>query len=267
MPTIQDTQIPVEKTAATDFRKSIPQSRETEVWQKNNFPEMRIALEKLTGTTVTSDGPEGILYTTYGLDRNLETWEDTATKDINYNWGVGNKYMKALLADAKTQKELTKLAALTFKDIKGDEWYARHIPTAAYFGVIGGYPDGTFKGSAPVSRAEMAVMGRNAGRTFRSADQIGFAEKLTAHKNQWYYTDIEVLYGGPMGIYALTVNDVNEKITRGEVAMILARGYFDNDFIANYENLKTPLFKDIKTVSKGFIESTAVQNVQDIWKH
>lgn len=258
-PTIPDTQVPVEKTAATEFRNSIPQSRETEVWQKNNFLEMRIALEKLANTTVVQSGPGGMLYTTYGSDLFGGDWENTATKDVTYDWVVGNKYMRKWLKDAQVQKELTKLASLTFKDIKGDEWYSKHIPIAVYYGLIGGYPDGTFKGSAPVSRAEFAVMLCNSNRGFTKNSKILFAEKLTTHKNQWYYNDLPRISNGPMGLYALTVNDMNAGMTRGEVAVMLANGYFNKEYVSEWQKLNASSFKDIKNITKSLDEMSDSQ--------
>lgn len=239
----------VATNAQSDFRKSIPQQRDTEVWKKNNFLDMRLALEKLTGTQVTSQEPNGILYTTYGSDIYGGDWENKSTKEIDYLWGVGNKYMEKWMNDANNKQELAKIASMSFKDIKGTEWYASHIPTAVYYGLINGYPDGTFKGSAPVSRAEFAVMMKNASRSF--TENVGGASKLTAHKDQWYYKDMSGITGGPMGIFGLSVNDMNSGMSRGEVAMVLAQGYFPNDYITEYNKASTSSFKDISEITKA----------------
>ena len=239
----------VATNAQSDFRKSVPQQRDTEVWKKNNFLDMRLALEKLTNTEVTSQGPNGILYVTYGSDIYGGDWENRSTTVIDYLWGVGNKYMEKWMKDANNRKELAKIASMSFKDIKGNEWYASHIPTAVYFGLINGYPDGTFKGSAPVSRAEFAVMVSNASRTF--TENVGGASRLTAHKDQWYYKDIEGISGGPMGIFGLSVNDMNSGMSRGEVAMVLARAFFIEDFNAEYQKVSTSSFKDISKITKA----------------
>lgn len=253
-PTIPDTQVPVEKTTATDFRNSITQSRETEVWQKNNFIEMRVALEKLAKTTVNQSGPYGMMYTTYGSDLFGGDWENNETKDITYTWGVGNKYMEKWMADNQVKKELASLASLSFKDIKGTEWYASHIPTAVYYGLIGGYPNGTFKGSAPVNRAELSIMLNSSNRQFITADRVPFNDRISSHKNQWYYNDMGSIMGGPMGLYGLTTNDMTAGMTRGEVAVILARRYFSVDFTKEWQNLKSSSFSDIKSITKSLEE-------------
>lgn len=247
------TPVVVANSASTDFRKNITQTRETEVWQKNNFLDMRIAFEELTNTKVTSAGPEGLLYTTYGSGLGGD-WENTKTKDINYNWGVGSKYMDILLANKEMQSELAKLSSLTFKDIKGTEWYAKHIVPAVYYGLINGYPDGTFKGNAPVSRAEFAVMAGNSEREFMQENNLPFPQKLSAHKNQWYYLNMGPMMGGPMGMYSLTVNDMNSGISRGEVALILAYRYFSKEFYTEYDKVSKSSFKDITDVGKTLFE-------------
>lgn len=239
----------VATSAQDDFRRNIPQQRDTEVWKKNNFLDMRLALEKLTNTEVISEGPYGILYTTYGSDIYGGDWENRSSKWIDYLWGVGNKYMEKWMNDANNKQELAKIASMSFKDIKGTEWYASHIPTAVYYGLINGYPDGTFKGSAPVSRAEFAVMMKNASRSF--TENVGGASRLTAHKDQWYYKDMGGISGGPMGIFGLSVNDMNSGMSRGEVAMVLARAFFIEDFNAEYQKVSTSSFKDISKITKA----------------
>lgn len=256
----------VATNAQSDFRKSVTQQRDTEVWKKNNFLDMRLALEKLTNTQVTSQEPNGILYTTYGSDIYGGDWENRSTTRIDYLWGVGNKYMVKWMNDANNKKELAKIASMSFKDIKGNEWYASHIPTAVYYGLINGYPDGTFKGSAPVSRAEFAVMRANASRTFTAKEDVSFPSKLTAHKDQWYYTDMARIKGGPMGIYGLSVNDMNSGISRGEVAMVLARSFFDGEFTNEYLNLKGSSFKDITKVTQSLEEMSASEKRTEYMK-
>ena len=49
-----------------------------------------------------------------------------------------------------------------FNDVQAGSWYADMVATAATNGIIGGYPDDTFKPNQEVSRLEMAVMLGNA---------------------------------------------------------------------------------------------------------
>lgn len=43
---------------------------------------------------------------------------------------------------------------LTFKDVKGDDWYVRYVYTAKKKNIVGGYPDKTFRPNNTVSKAE-----------------------------------------------------------------------------------------------------------------
>ncbi len=244
--------------ASSDFRNSVPQNEKTEVWQKSNFLEMRKALEELTETSVNQSGPKGRLYTTYGSDPFAGDWENNSTKNIDYYWGVGNKYMEAWMKSPGNKQELAKIASLSFKDIKGTEWYASHIATAVYFGVINGYPDGTFKGSAPVSRAEFATMMNNSKRIFEDKEDLINDMDLQGHKNQWYFANALAINIGPMGVSALTVNDMNSGMTRGEVAIVLAREFFSNEYAdeLNCGNIKSD-FKDIKGTCGYYGDSSA----------
>ncbi|AEG15653.1 S-layer domain-containing protein [Desulfofundulus kuznetsovii DSM 6115] len=51
-----------------------------------------------------------------------------------------------------------KAAGSRFKDVAAGAWYAGAVETAAAQGLVGGYPDGTFKPNAPITREELAAM-------------------------------------------------------------------------------------------------------------
>lgn len=46
----------------------------------------------------------------------------------------------------------------TFSDVSIDQWYNNAISTAANADIVNGYPDGTFKPNAPITRAEFAAI-------------------------------------------------------------------------------------------------------------
>ena len=46
----------------------------------------------------------------------------------------------------------------SFSDVKRGAWYDTEVATMANMGIIGGYPDGTFKPDAPITRAEFTAM-------------------------------------------------------------------------------------------------------------
>ncbi|MGB9804659.1 S-layer homology domain-containing protein, partial [Desulfofundulus sp.] len=51
-----------------------------------------------------------------------------------------------------------KAAGSRFKDVAAGAWYAGAVETAAAQGLVGGYPGGTFKPNAPITREELAAM-------------------------------------------------------------------------------------------------------------
>ena len=46
----------------------------------------------------------------------------------------------------------------SFADVPGDAWYARAVNSMAGLGMMGGYPDGTFRPDAPITRAEFITV-------------------------------------------------------------------------------------------------------------
>ena len=49
-------------------------------------------------------------------------------------------------------------ATVSYPDVKPGEWYVPYLAWATAKGILKGYPDGTAKPNAPVTRAEMAAM-------------------------------------------------------------------------------------------------------------
>lgn len=49
-------------------------------------------------------------------------------------------------------------AASSFEDVNSGVWYAEAVGTAVGAGFVSGYPDGTFRPNAPITRQEMAVV-------------------------------------------------------------------------------------------------------------
>lgn len=110
--------------------------------------------------------------------------------------------------------------ARTFADVPMNQWYANAVTTLAGMGVINGYPDGTFKPDAPITRAEFVTMAMN----FAKADKgtaCSFADVL---ENMWYYgaiagaTENGWISGYPDGTFGPARN-----ITRAEVTSVINR--------------------------------------------
>ncbi len=69
------------------------------------------------------------------------------------------EFLKILfLLNGKTEKDLPEDGAEKFSDVTEKEWYYKYVIWAAESGIIGGYPDGTFKGDNKITFAEAAKM-------------------------------------------------------------------------------------------------------------
>lgn len=82
------------------------------------------------------------------------------------------------------------MPALAFPDVSKDYWAASQINLLSEQGVIVGYPDGTFKPDANVTRAEFAAMAiRALGQQHtKIAQPITYAD---VDENYWAYQDIQ----------------------------------------------------------------------------
>ena len=90
----------------------------TPVYKKDNFPEMRRALENLFDSYVTETGGFGPLYTGQVFKLGT-TLGDGTTSNPTFAQFMGTKYSQQYLAKQGMTQELANLAKLTFKDIKG----------------------------------------------------------------------------------------------------------------------------------------------------
>ncbi len=94
---------------------------------------------------------------------------------------------------AKTDK-LTSSKTNKFTDVKSNNWAYEEILTAAAMDWIKGYPDSTFRGGNPVTRAEAVamvnrVLGRSADKTFIDKNTVSIFSDVT-DKEYWAYYDI-----------------------------------------------------------------------------
>ena len=103
--------------------------------------------------------------------------------------------LKALLSVAVIA--IGVMPALAFPDVSKDYWAASQINLLSEQGVIVGYPDGTFKPDANVTRAEFAAMAiRALGQQHtKIAQPITYAD---VDENYWAYQDIQKaeMFGG-----------------------------------------------------------------------
>lgn len=131
--------------------------------------------------------------------------------------------------------------------------------------IIGGYPDGTFKPSATITRAEFAKMACVAGGMSESADILGgtTSQFSDVKANEWYtgYINLAVSQGYVKG-YPDGTFKPNNTITNAEVITVIMRilGYNDNlpgpwpvDYVAKAGNLE---------ITTGIVTSTNANAVR-----
>ena len=87
-----------------------------------------------------------------------------------------------------------------FADITGDEWFADVVAAAAERGLLGGYPDGTVRPNAPITRAEScAVVNRTLDRRPDAKHLLPAGEMRVWPDNPadgWYYADMQEATNG-----------------------------------------------------------------------
>ncbi len=122
-----------------------------------------------------------------------------------------------LLKDDVRAQNLTKDNA--YSDVSGTAWYAAAVSTLSKMGVISGYPDGTFRPNAPITRAEFAAMIARFDETAKSAD-TPFID-ISGH---WAENAIGKAYGnGWVEGSSKTVFCPESNLTRAETATLLNR--------------------------------------------
>lgn len=108
-----------------------------------------------------------------------------------------------------------------FSDVPADQWYNNAVSTLANAGLISGYPDGSFKPNANITRAEFATI---AIRFFLEEDVEITENNLSDVKGHWAEANINLAYalnlinGYPDGTFR-----PDQKITRAEAMTIVNR--------------------------------------------
>ena len=92
-------------------------------------------------------------------------------------------------AAALSFADMAPSARCSFPDVSAQDWFSPYVASAAEYGWIGGYPDGTFRPSGSITRAEVAVivnhmLGRTPDQSFvdRSLDRlVSFSDLNSSH--------------------------------------------------------------------------------------
>ena len=110
--------------------------------------------------------------------------------------------------------------AKTFTDVPANQWYAKAVMTLADKGVISGYPDGTFKPDASITRAEFVTMAMN----FANAEKGTACSFPDVPQNMWYYGAIAgATQNGWISGYPDGTFGPDRYITRAEVTSVINR--------------------------------------------
>ena len=102
---------------------------------------------------------------------------------------------RAELAAMLAQFADIKSAANSFNDVSARHWASDEIAVCAKMGWINGYPDGSFRPDATITRAEMmAMINRALDRTPKSVSDLLSGMKTwsdNANTGAWYYLDVQ----------------------------------------------------------------------------
>ena len=122
-----------------------------------------------------------------------------------------------LIKDDVRMQNLTKDNA--YSDVSGTAWYGAAVSTLSKMGVISGYPDGTFRPNAPITRAEFAAMIARFDETAKAVDT-----PFTDIAGHWAESAIGKAYGsGWIKGSSKTVFCPESNLTRAETATLLNR--------------------------------------------
>ena len=131
------------------------------------------------------------------------------------NFRPNDKITRAEFAQMIKNIDKPNSAVATFKDVKG-HWAEDAINQAFGNGRISGYPDGTFRPDAPITRAEAVKIANSLFE--RSVDNSGLKEKLENPTMISKFTDVNNTHWAFYEIMEATNNHEFERRENGKVA-------------------------------------------------
>jgi hypothetical protein len=152
---------------------------------------------------------------------NLNRWKSKCAAFMAL--GMSAVTVAPIVAPAPSQAQTS-----GFYDVSSNYWAAPFIQELAQRGVIAGFPDGSFRPDAPVTRSQYAAMVRKAFNKAQERQPINFVD---VSSNYWAYSAIQEAYttgflsGYPGGIFRPTQN-----IPREQVLVSLSNGL---DYVAS----------------------------------
>jgi hypothetical protein len=149
---------------------------------------------------------------------------------------------------------------VSFSDISKDYWAKEYISELAAMEIIGGFPDGSFRPNAAVTRVELAVLLQKVFRKSKIRSAVAFKDIPPRH---WAYNAIRESY--EMGFFnTLGSKKFNpaQKLTRLDVLITLAKG-LNYQFTGSTENILS-VYSDASTLKgehRNFIASLTQNGV------
>jgi hypothetical protein len=126
------------------------------------------------------------------------------------------------LLSAYREIGVAKGVQVSFSDISKNYWAKEYISELAAMEVIGGFPDGSFRPNAPVTRAELAALLQKVFIKSKVRNVIAFKD---VSKKYWAYDAIRESY--EMGFFTvLNTRNFNptQKLKRLDILITLAKG-------------------------------------------
>lgn len=121
---------------------------------------------------------------------------DSANGYFRPNEAITRAELAAMIAQF-AKVDLTK--SVSFNDVLANHWASKEIAIAAKMGWINGYPDGSFRPDATITRAEMITMINRALNRVPSAEDHLLAGMVTfpdCQSGQWYYLAVQEATNG-----------------------------------------------------------------------
>lgn len=145
---------------------------------------------------------------------NFKSWQSGTSLFLALGMAAGAAAPIVMHAPAQAQT--------SFSDVSSSYWAYQYIQALASRNVISGFPDGTFRPDAPVTRAQFAAMIRSAFDAPSTRSAINFVD---VSSNYWAYSAIREAYTtGFLSGYPGNVFNPEQNIPRVQVLVSLANG-------------------------------------------
>lgn len=129
------------------------------------------------------------------------------------NWSINRaEFTKIIISSQFNSSTISECntTQLGFSDVPNDAWFTPFVCVAKAQGIIGGYPDGTFKPSNNIALSEASKIITKT-----------FGYQTNSKSNVWYEPFIQKL--GELNAIPTDITDPSTQITRGQMAEMIYR--------------------------------------------